>query len=72
MAAEYDWLLDAHGLSGDAQALFTLGQTLEAEGKVQLAATAYDRAFGLRPNSEPIVNARLALLEKFSQSQNTA
>jgi len=66
VAAEYDWLLNAVGLAGDAQALFKLGQRLKAEGKVHLAATAYDRAFGLQPKSEPIVNARLMLLKSLS------
>jgi formylglycine-generating enzyme len=70
MATAYDWLLDAHGLSGDAEALFKLGQRLEGEGRVHLAATAYDRAFGLQPNYKPIVSARAALLDSLKVTEH--
>ncbi len=66
MSSEYDWLLSAHGFSGDAQSLFELGQKLEAEGKLHLAATAYDRAFAFRPDSEKIANYRRMLLESLT------
>jgi formylglycine-generating enzyme required for sulfatase activity len=66
MAAEYDWLLAAYGRGGDAQSLLRLGQKLESDGQLDLAAAAYDRAFGLSPGSEPINAARHALLDRLA------
>ena len=66
MAAEYDWLLTSHGAGGDAQSLFQLGSKLETDGEFHLAATAYDRAFGLQPDSQRIIKARQALLDKLA------
>src|SRR5690349_4836986 len=59
MIPGYDWLLNSCGLGGDAQSFLQLGTQLQQEGELHLAATAYDRAFGLEPHSESITRRRL-------------
>ena len=70
MAAEYDWLMASQGPVGDAQSLFELGKKLEGDGELHLAATAYDRAFGLRPDSQTLANARQVLLDRLAVAEH--
>jgi sulfatase modifying factor 1 len=70
MAAEYDWLLKSVGPTGDARSLFELGRKLEDAGDLGIAATAYDRGFGLQPDSEEIRNARQALLDRLEITEH--
>lgn len=66
MSSEYDWLLGSHGKAGDAQSLVALAKKLERNGNAHLAAAAYDRAFGLQPDSEEISRARSELLDRLA------
>jgi sulfatase modifying factor 1 len=58
-----DDLFASYGRSGDAHEFASLARRLEADGQLQAAATAYDRAYGLAPANEAIVRERRALLD---------
>ncbi|MFX1254027.1 MAG: SUMF1/EgtB/PvdO family nonheme iron enzyme, partial [Promethearchaeota archaeon] len=66
MSSNFEWLLMEYGSAGDAEELFTLARELEKQGKFRIAATAYDRAFGLEPDNKKIVMARKQLLERLA------
>jgi formylglycine-generating enzyme required for sulfatase activity len=70
MNAKSDWLLDSHGTEGDAAEFFRLGRELESRGDRHLAATAYDRAFGLQPGAGDIAKARKALLDTLTVEEH--
>jgi formylglycine-generating enzyme len=59
-------LLNSYGQEGDADEFFRLAQQAEAEGSLDFAATAYDRAFGLKPDNVLISTARRKLLDQLS------
>jgi len=63
---DMETLLNSHGLTGDAQAFFERGQELESQNQLELATTAYDRAFGLDSTHEAIITARQTLLDKLA------
>jgi len=60
------WLLKADPGTGDALRFATLGGELATAGHLELAATAYDLAFGLLPDNPIIADARNAILDKLS------
>ncbi len=66
MSSEYDWLRKAHGIEGNSAELFELGRRLEGSGEVHLAATAYDRAYGLDSANTELSQVRLQLLERLA------
>ena len=49
MSSELDWLLTSHGRDGDVRTLCRLARELKESGKLRLAATALDRAWGSEP-----------------------
>ena len=57
-------LLSSHGKIADANSYFQLGQDLQTQGDLELAATAYDRAYGLQPDDEAIWVARANVLDE--------
>jgi formylglycine-generating enzyme len=62
----YEWLLESYERTGDARSFLELARTLEAAGRVHLACTAYDRAFGLLPHDGEIKQSREALLQRLA------
>ncbi len=58
------------GPEGDALAFATLAAELERDGRPDLAATAYDRAFGLNPANEKIRQARSRLLDSLAVQEH--
>ena len=48
------WLLSSFGLEGDAQEYLTHARAYSGRGDLRLAATAYDRAYGLAPDDAAI------------------
>ncbi|RAY17312.1 Sulphatase-modifying factor protein [Actinomadura craniellae] len=67
---EHDWLLADHGTSGDPRALLRRGRELAAAGETRLAATAYDRAYGLDPADPEVAGARRALLDALAVEEH--
>ncbi|MCW3050915.1 MAG: hypothetical protein JWN14_85, partial [Chthonomonadales bacterium] len=63
-------LYAACGPAGSANDFATCGRTLEAEGNLRLAASAYDRAFGLAPEDKEITAARLRLLDSLAVEEH--
>lgn len=59
-------LLNSYGQEGDADEFYRFAQQAEFEGKLEIAATAYDRAFGLKPDDALISTARRKLLDQLS------
>lgn len=59
-------LFESYGHSGDYAAFLALGRELEARGELENAATAYDRAYGLQPDNEQIVEIRSSLLDQLA------
>jgi formylglycine-generating enzyme required for sulfatase activity len=70
MSSELDGLRSAYGEigvgEGDANSFFSLAKKLEAENNLRVAATAYDRAYGLDPSNNEIAEARRQLLDQFA------
>jgi formylglycine-generating enzyme len=66
MAAEFAWLRGEPSGEGDGQRLLALGREQEAAGNLRIAATAYDRAFGLEPGNGAVARAREALLDRLA------
>lgn len=60
------WLLSSFGMEGDAQDYLALARELEGRGEERLAATAYDRAYGLDPDDQTIATERVALLDRLA------
>src|SRR5262245_42683255 len=60
------WLLSSFGLEGDAQDYLTLAREWNGRGDLRLAATAYDRAYGLVPDDPTIAAERSALLDRLA------
>lgn len=69
MTDEFAWLRAAAGSEGNAGELLGLAYEQEKAGNLRLAATAYDRAFGLAPEDEQIRQARVALLDRLAVSE---
>jgi formylglycine-generating enzyme required for sulfatase activity len=59
-------LLDSCGERGDAVACLDLARDLEGAGRLELAASAYDRAYGLAPHDEALAAARQAVLDQLA------
>lgn len=68
--AEYEWLLAGHGQAGDPRELLRLARRLEADGRQRLAATAYDRAYGLDPADDEIAQARNVMLDRLAVQEH--
>lgn len=66
----FDWLLDSYGPDGDAEQFFALGRELEQAGQLELAATAFDRAYGLNPTSTKIQEFRQMVLDELAVEEN--
>jgi formylglycine-generating enzyme required for sulfatase activity len=62
ITAEYAWLYDLEPGQGDAAALGLLAKRLQAEGAIEAAATAADRAFGLTAGDTALAAHRAELL----------
>jgi len=56
-------LLSSFGMEGDPAEYATLARELVAQGKLRLAATAYDRAYGLVPTDAAVAAERATLLD---------
>ncbi len=65
MTQELEQLLESHGKNDtkEAQDYFRLAKALQGEGDLHNAATALDRAYGLRPADGAIGHARRQLLD---------
>ncbi|MCL4256680.1 MAG: SUMF1/EgtB/PvdO family nonheme iron enzyme, partial [Anaerolineae bacterium] len=50
----------------DAEKIFDIARQLEADGALELAGIAYDRAYGLAPTHEAIQRARATLLDRLA------
>jgi formylglycine-generating enzyme len=66
MSSQYQELLSSCGNTGDAKHFFSLAKELEASDNLRMAATAYDRAYGLNPENHEIATARKHILEQLS------
>lgn len=66
----FDWLSDSHGLDGDAEHFFALGRELEQAGQLELAATAFDRAYGLNLTSAKIQEYRDMVLDELAVEEH--
>ncbi len=60
------WLLSSFGMEGDAQDYLAHARELEERGEQRLAATAYDRAYGLAPDDQTISAERASLLDRLA------
>lgn len=67
--ASVDEVLTAHGPGGDPEAWAGLAEELLAGGDQQLAASAYDRAYGLAPDDTRIAATRAELLDALAVSE---
>lgn len=61
-----DLLLSDYGSKGIGETFFKMAQELEAKGKQAMAATAYDRAYGLDPDNSHYLQARNLLLDQLA------
>jgi sulfatase modifying factor 1 len=66
MGPDLAGLRSSCGPSGDAHSFLALARQLEAEGELRLAATAYDRAFGLNPQNVEASKGRWSLLDRLA------
>jgi formylglycine-generating enzyme required for sulfatase activity len=68
MNPKLDWLQESHGKNNgvDAQKFFRIANELETAGNPHLAATAYDRAYGLAPGDAAIRLSRQKLLDRLA------
>ncbi|MFX0064812.1 MAG: formylglycine-generating enzyme family protein [Candidatus Hermodarchaeota archaeon] len=66
MSSELNWLFSEYGNKGDVDLLISLAKDLEKENNLRMAATAYDRAFGLAPKNEDIIKARKRVLDQLA------
>lgn len=62
MSSAYDWLLSGVQPGEDPLPFWHLARALKAQGELALAATAYDRAYGLAPTHPQIAMERSELL----------
>ena len=65
-ADDYAWLRELEPGEGDAAGLRRLAERLVAEGDLETAATAYDRAYGLAAQDGDIAVARGKLLDSLA------
>lgn len=66
MSLVLDELCSAYGQTGNAKSFFSLANKLQAKNNLPMAATAYDRAYGLDPNNPEIAAARKQLLDQLA------
>jgi sulfatase modifying factor 1 len=64
------WLLSSVGREGDAADFLTRAHELEAAGDLELAATAYDRAYARAPEDETIAQARRHVLDQLAVTEH--
>jgi sulfatase modifying factor 1 len=69
-ADNFDWLLDSHGPEGDAEAFFALGCDLKQAGQLEMAVTALDRAYGLKPTNSRIQQYRQRVLNELAVDEH--
>jgi formylglycine-generating enzyme len=67
---EYQWIAYEFEPEGNSQMLFSIGKELENDGNLEGAATVYDRAFGLSPDSDEIRIARWKLLNRLAVDEH--
>ena len=67
--ASRDELLTAHGRDGDPAAWAAMARELLQSGERGLAASAFDRAFGLDPTDAELAAERTALLDELSVTE---
>ena len=63
-------LLSSFGMEGDAGHYAALARELVARGNLRLAATAYDRAYGLAPTDAAVAAERAALLDALAVTEH--
>jgi formylglycine-generating enzyme required for sulfatase activity len=66
MSQQVDWLLGLDPRRADSAQLRAMARALEAENSLELAATAYDLAYGLQLEDAALAAARGALLDRLS------
>lgn len=66
MSKEFAWLYRSCGDSDDTSRFFSLAKELSEAGKLRVAATAYDRAYGLDPTNKEIASARQNVLNQLA------
>ncbi len=59
-------LLSSCGSMGEAKHFFSLAKEFQANGNLRMAATAYDRAYGLNPENHDIAIARKQILAQLA------
>jgi sulfatase modifying factor 1 len=62
----WSWLLEEHGPIGSAEVYMAAAERLLADGELHLAASALDRAYGLRPDDPGIQLRRAGVLDALS------
>jgi formylglycine-generating enzyme required for sulfatase activity len=60
------WIVEAFEPEGDPFVFLQIARDLEAQGNLEGAATVYDRAYGLDPDSEKIRDARKSVLDRLA------
>lgn len=63
---DIEQILRAYHRNDDPEKIFDVARQLEADGELEQAATAYDRAYGLAPEHEGIQRARATLLDRLA------
>ena len=66
MLSEYNELLSSYDNAGDAKHFLSLAKELQANGNLRMAATAYDRAYGLNQENHEIAIARQQILAQLA------
>src|SRR6476646_4198077 len=62
----YQWIVEQFEPEGDPWLLFQIARDLEQAGRLDGAASVYDRAFGIDPSLERIREARAGLLDRLA------
>ncbi|MFW9997163.1 MAG: SUMF1/EgtB/PvdO family nonheme iron enzyme [Candidatus Odinarchaeota archaeon] len=66
MDSDEVYLLSSHGNDGEVKEFLALAAKYEKKGKMKLAATAYDRAYGLDPENKDIQISRACILNQLA------
>ena len=66
MKGQRRWLLSSFGAEGDAAEYLALARELAGQDNPRLAATAYERAYGLAPDDQTIATERGTLLDRLA------
>ena len=62
----YRWLYELEPGEGDPARLASIGERLVQQGDLEVATTAYDRAYGLDPDDQSVSTARARLLSRLA------